>query len=220
MQGLTTQLHLLAVVELSITLLLNCWSPISHFCLSTWLLCQIQYYQLKYMFNGQISTLLVTIPRAITPLIFICISVMHLLEHLFDWQMSQSTIVNSLVCSSHLSSTKTPLLRPNQAQMQPVAEVTDASPAVTGTIMNTVCQRIPINILPRLYCNATLFVNWLTLANVSACMCMQLYRCVRLCVSVYLFTSVCSSVSCSTRGSVGYQCNWITSLSSCPGVCW
>lgn len=111
-------------------------------------------------------------------------------------------------------------LDPTKPKCKPVAEVTDASPAVTGTIMNTVCQRIPINILPRLYCNATLFVNWLTLANVSACMCMQLYRCVRLCVSVYLFTSVCSSVSCSTRGSVGYQCNWITSLSSCPGVCW
>lgn len=52
-------------------------------------------------------------------------------------------------------------------------------------------------------CIATLFVNWLAFANVSTCMCMHLYRRVPLCVSVYLFTSVCSSVSCSTRGICG-----------------
>lgn len=51
-----------------------------------------------------------------------------------------------------------------------------------------------------------------------ACVCISI-DVLLLCVSVYLFTSVCSSVSCSTQGSVGYQCNWITSLSSCPGVC-
>lgn len=50
-----------------------------------------------------------------------------------------------------------------------------------------------------------------------ACACISIN--VRLCVSVYLFTSVCSSVSRSTQRSVGYQCNWITSMSSCPGVC-
>lgn len=117
----------------------------------------------------------------------------------------------------HNPSTLTP--QPQNILLE-TSHVTDASPALAGTIMNTVFQRVPINIPPWLHCSATLFVNWLTLANVSAWMCMQLYRCVLLCVSVYLFTSVCSSVSCSTRGSVGYQCNWITSLSSCPCVCW
>lgn len=142
-----------------------------------------------------------------------------------DWQMSQSTIVKSGVSLSYPSSTTIPSLwlpppHPTPKTLSYKPNVTDASPAVTGTIMNTVFQRVPINIPPWLHCSATLFVNWLTLANVSAWMCMQLYRCVLLCVSVYLFTSVCFSVSCSTRGSVGYQCNWITSLSSCPCVCW
>lgn len=47
-------------------------------------------------------------------------------------------------------------------------------------------------------------------ASLSTCCCVRVYICLPLFVPVS---------PAAHGGSVGYQCNWITSLSSCPGVC-
>lgn len=68
------------------------------------------------------------------------------------------------------------------------------------------------------HCVAAQFIHSLALANLSTCMHTHLYRHVPLCEYICLPLFV-PAPSAAREGLLGYQCNWITSLSSCPGVC-
>lgn len=110
--------------------------------------------------------------------------------------MSQSTIVNSRVCSSHLSSTKTPLLRPNQAQKHSLRNLWLKSPMLHCYWDNNEhCVSTDTNkhsSTAVLQCNSVC-----QLTHTCQCVCLHVYATLSMCaavcecISVYLCLFQC-----------------------------